>query len=380
MQSNAEELRKQFSLLKDELLIEILNVSSTEYTDEALQIANDELKSRGIYNAEIDKEKEDLTFRDILFQVKLDNVKRILIRDFNIGKENVEDYENVFYQLLYLSSSEPNNIHININKQSDELGNICNEWGVTGIDSDSTEKFSLELYNWSDWLNFMVDTENIHLLGKDFFIACCLKEMTIHGFKSEEIDKKYLEISSTSYDATFEAFQSDPEEIDTDQVRPWVRYWARLIDIGIISIILRLITSFMPKTAIYVIARIDYFVSISLFILIMVESALLSTWGTTPGKYLLGVIVTDKDNKKLSYGCALNRSALVWIYGMGCGIDIINLITNIVSYDKLISKGITKWDEKGKYSVTHKKISNINVAIAIIIIVGIPVLNYFNII
>ncbi len=277
MQNHSEELRKQFSLLKDELLVEILNISSKEYTDEALHAANDELNSRGIYNALIDKEKEDRTLRDILFQVKFDNIKRALIRNFNIEKENIEKYETVFHELLYLSPSDPNNVRIIINKQCEEFGNKYNEWNVFGIDSDSKEKFSLELYNWCDWISFKVDNENIYLLGKDFFIACCLKEMTIHGFSSEEIDKKYLEISSISDDVTFEAYLNDSEEIDIDQVHPWARYWARSIDIGIFSLILGSIMSFIPKPIIYVIARINYFMPISLFIWIIVQSALLST-------------------------------------------------------------------------------------------------------
>jgi hypothetical protein len=70
------------------------------------------------------------------------------------------------------------------------------------------------------------------------------------------------------------------------QVRPWVRYWARVFDIYFFSILGGgLIGAFAPNAAL----SSPLIGVVLLLIWVFVESLLLSTFGTTPGKWLFKV-------------------------------------------------------------------------------------------
>jgi hypothetical protein len=135
-----------------------------------------------------------------------------------------------------------------------------------------------------------------------------------------------------------------------------------------------------PVKVVQIIIGIEYIIPMSLFFWVVVESILLSTWGTTPGKLLLGITVREIDGSKLNFSRALNRSASVWFYGMGCGITFIEFITKVTSYNRLSKKGITRWDQNGKYSISHTKVSTVNIIIVIMIWIGIAALRYFKVI
>ena len=169
--------------------------------------------------------------------------------------------------------------------------------------------------------------------------------------------------------------------------RQWVRCWARMIDCLLFFLCIGLATGYIellvdlvdPDTTGKFTALLDGFFDsrfatiISLFLWIFVEAALLATWGTTPGKYLLRTKVRDADMKKLSFSQALKRSFLVWWLGMGAG--VIPLPTLIIAAIKLKKKGNTSWDTKHHCQVTHRKIGWLRILIAMSIFAGGILLN-----
>jgi len=165
-----------------------------------------------------------------------------------------------------------------------------------------------------------------------------------------------------------EETQSNSLKTDTvAKVRPWVRYWARYLDVMIFSFIFGIflaifIPSILEKSNIVL-------TMLSLFAWIFVESMLLSSWGTTPGKWLLRISLKDVNGNKPTFSSALNRSFTVWFKGLGFGIPIVNLITLIISYNHLTQNGITSWDKDGHFTVAHKKIGIIRTIIAVIIFI-----------
>lgn len=94
------------------------------------------------------------------------------------------------------------------------------------------------------------------------------------------------------------------------QVYPWRRYWARLFDITfIMPIYIFIIALFSPGLS-YGITRMDSFVGgilLLLFYLIFFEPMMLSSFGTTPGKALLGIKIRALSGKKISYTTAMRR-------------------------------------------------------------------------
>ncbi|MGB6371539.1 MAG: RDD family protein [Atribacterota bacterium] len=144
------------------------------------------------------------------------------------------------------------------------------------------------------------------------------------------------------------------------QVYPWRRYWARLFDITFIMPFYIFIISLFSPGLNYTITRMENFIGgtlLLLFYLIFFEPTMLSSFGTTPGKVLLGIKIRALSGEKISYTTGMKRGFLVWIYGMGIGIPFIALFTMIIAYNKLKRNGVTGWDEKCGISVLHDQLS-----------------------
>jgi uncharacterized RDD family membrane protein YckC len=140
------------------------------------------------------------------------------------------------------------------------------------------------------------------------------------------------------------------EIIDRHNIRPWVRYWARYIDVYLFTIFIVMLQQLLFPTK-------QMNLSIAVFglhfVWVLVEAQLLATWGTTPGKWLLKIKVRDADNNKLSLKTSLTRGFLVWSVGMAM-YTVFSTITEAISYMNLQNKGTTVWDKYCNTRVTHE--------------------------
>jgi hypothetical protein len=157
-------------------------------------------------------------------------------------------------------------------------------------------------------------------------------------------------------------------EISGPQIRPWVRYWARMMDFLLFSLFSGFVLGVVYPPALEIN---DIFLGvILLFVYVFVEPIMLTSWGTTPGKALLRVTLRKSTGGKPTYLEALSRSFSVWIGGCGLGIPLVSLITLISAYNKLTKKSITTWDEGGNFTVTHGTIGTIRVVVIILFFIG----------
>lgn len=162
--------------------------------------------------------------------------------------------------------------------------------------------------------------------------------------------------------------KENTSDMEGEQVRPWVRYWARYFDIQLFGLVLGILLGIInPKLMNIIDSRLLGMVL--LFFWIIFEAILLSTCGTTPGKFLLKIKVRDKNHNKLSFPAAFARSVGVWFAGMGIGFPLATLITLIVSYNKLKNDRITRWDYNGEFIVLHGKIGVLRTLLTIFILV-----------
>tara|TARA_B100001057_G_C22744162_1_gene909073 strand:+ start:613 stop:1353 length:741 start_codon:yes stop_codon:yes gene_type:complete len=136
------------------------------------------------------------------------------------------------------------------------------------------------------------------------------------------------------------------------QVRPWVRYWARLIDILILAFFLGGILGILYPSVLEISENL--LGVLMLLIYVFIEPAMVASWGATPGKAIFKIRVRKSDGTNLNYNEALVRSFKVYILGLGLGLPIVSLITNIFAYVRLTKEGITSWDEQGNFKVTHQ--------------------------
>lgn len=138
------------------------------------------------------------------------------------------------------------------------------------------------------------------------------------------------------------------------QVRPWIRYWARTLDILLFAFLFGMVLAFTFPAVMEL--NDTMFGIVLLLSMTFAEAASLSLFATTPGKALLRIRVCNHDGSRLSYGSALGRSMNVLVRGLGLGIPIVALITHIMAYTRLTRDGVTSWDGAGNHLVAHREI------------------------
>lgn len=177
----------------------------------------------------------------------------------------------------------------------------------------------------------------------------------------------------SSQDAPVRVLVETKEKI----VRPWVRYWARTLDFYLFSILFGfLVTSFYPE---FIFGTNPFLLGIIvLFNWVFVESSLLAKWGTTPGKWLFKTELKMKSGAPIKWGIAFERSFTVWWKGLGIGLPIAGLITNILAYTRLTNEKRTSWDEELGFEVSHGTIGPLRVSVAILLYVGFTFLVVIN--
>ncbi len=97
---------------------------------------------------------------------------------------------------------------------------------------------------------------------------------------------------------------------------------------------------------------------------IPIEAFLLSTFGTTPGKSLLGLHIKNDQEDTLRFHPALKRSLNIWLSVLACSILPLTIFSSYRSYKQLKRFNKLKIDQKLSSTVYLKKSSKIRVAIA----------------
>jgi membrane-associated protease RseP (regulator of RpoE activity) len=145
-----------------------------------------------------------------------------------------------------------------------------------------------------------------------------------------------------------EAFEVDAAHAPAPDapVRPFRRFAARTID-GLVT--LALLAAPLPVPA-GVRALLGFVAWVPL------EVLLLSTWGTTPGKWLLEIRVRNAAGEKLGATEAWHRVANVWAWGLGFGWPPVSFVLPLLALWRLSTRRRTYWDELGSYQVDHRPI------------------------
>jgi len=161
-------------------------------------------------------------------------------------------------------------------------------------------------------------------------------------------------------------------ESNGPQVRPWIRFWARSFDLYSWALLIAIVSAFAFPAVLEI--RDAILGLLIAFTYMFVEPLLLSTWGTTPGKALLRIRLRKADGRKPGYGAALERSFYVWTRGIGLGVPLIGLITQLLAYNRLKDKGVTSWDQACDFRVAHQVVGAPRAAIAVAIFLALGAL------
>jgi uncharacterized RDD family membrane protein YckC len=136
------------------------------------------------------------------------------------------------------------------------------------------------------------------------------------------------------------------------QNHPWRRFWARQIDYVLfqltVAILLLLaapsLFDLLPEPE----STIPFVIAQAIFCALWVvpEAFFLSSFRTTPGKWMLGITVHRANGDILGFADALKRSAKVWAFGSAFGVYPISLLAFRKAYRDLDSIGKTSWDSQ----------------------------------
>ena len=167
---------------------------------------------------------------------------------------------------------------------------------------------------------------------------------------------------------SYSALQAEPylTELEPDAVagqrdvaepHPWRRFLARGIDLALVGLPVSFVQYVLLHHSFANVTDWENIVCglIGWGLLILLEPLLLARFGTTIGKRCMGITVTRTDGERLSYSEAMSRTALVWVYGAGLGLPIVELVCAYRSYrrytrgEDLAWEGgsIERFDERG---------------------------------
>jgi hypothetical protein len=137
--------------------------------------------------------------------------------------------------------------------------------------------------------------------------------------------------------------------------RPWRRWLARLLDTTLAALALGIVIGIVAPDS----ELLENNLGVTLVVLavwLLVESFLLATFGTTPGKALMNIRLSRADGHELTLHQAFARSGRVWFFGMGAGLPIANLVMMVLAYRRLMREGATSWDREGGLVITHGRL------------------------
>jgi hypothetical protein len=141
-----------------------------------------------------------------------------------------------------------------------------------------------------------------------------------------------------------------------------------MVDMLLFTIMLGLIVDFSALPGARIIKAL--IIIIIPFLYMFIEWYMLSLWGTTPGKALLNIRLRRIDDTKMTCVESLSRSFNVWLRGLGCGLLIVTLITDLAAHNRLTKDGITSWDKSGGFRVSHMRVGTGRIIAVMSLFVG----------
>lgn len=122
---------------------------------------------------------------------------------------------------------------------------------------------------------------------------------------------------------------------------PWRRYWARCLDFSFYNTLVSLLLIDFQH-------RIIFIPILTLIAMLVLEPLLLSMFGTTLGKAIFGIRITDREGRKLRYSAAIERTWTVMWEGEALRIPLICLYFQYKSLDLAEQEIPLSWENESE--------------------------------
>lgn len=140
-----------------------------------------------------------------------------------------------------------------------------------------------------------------------------------------------------------------PNELSLEP-RPWVRFWARVLDyLFFVGLVFLVLTFTWPTESfewiVWASNRSLPLDTLLMLSYVPLEAWFLSRFGKTPGRLLLRLeVVRDNGDGRLTFKQALVRSVQVYVKGMALWLPLVSLLTMSFARLHLLRNGRTSWD------------------------------------
>lgn len=163
------------------------------------------------------------------------------------------------------------------------------------------------------------------------------------------------------------------EEHDTTG-RPWIRYFAKMIDISMFSILFGFLLGVVFPEFLNGVGNLVLSFLI-VFLWSIIEPFFLVIFGNTLGRALMKTKIKTVSGGKINFSTAYRRNMSLWIRGFGLGLPLVSLICSIASYKELKNQGFTTWDAENNLITTHGKVGILRGTFTAVIVIGIILLS-----
>lgn len=164
-----------------------------------------------------------------------------------------------------------------------------------------------------------------------------LRRMYQDGTEFEDLEpENYLSLLETG-----KTVEDAPPRLNL----PWRRYWARCFDFSLYNTLVSLLIYDFQYRVIYV-------PILTLIAMLTLEPLLLSMFGTTVGKAIFGIRVTDQEGNRLDYNSAIERTWTVMWEGEALRIPLICLYFQYKSLDLAEQDIPLSWESESE--LTYK--------------------------
>lgn len=178
------------------------------------------------------------------------------------------------------------------------------------------------------------------------------KTMQEDGAVYETLDAElYLTSMKTEEEATNREITRD---VQPRHFIPWRRFFARYLDYMLYETIWMIFSAVVLNQNLGGNATLIETVFNSLMgllLMMVIEPVLFSRFGTTIGKWILGIRITDNDGGKLSYAGALERTGKVVWHGMCLRIPVCELILNYKCFNAYMNGETLAWERDSELTV-----------------------------
>ena len=154
-----------------------------------------------------------------------------------------------------------------------------------------------------------------------------------------------------------------PQPVKTFYLR---RFWARWFDLSLYSALwwLGMWTARQDIGAVWLNQWVMFSQLIPWFV---IEPLLLHHFGSTPGKWLLGLQVVNKDGSRLDLAATTRRSLRVIFTGIGFGWGLLAVFCQVLSLFTARRLGTTLWDHAGGHQVTARPLHPLRVLTLVVL-------------